>query len=259
VGSIPGVGTWNEFGKGPPVLILSSPLADPSTWCPPFVSALTTAGFRAITFVHEGSDYEAFAVVRDVVIVAEQNSEKVRLLGWSQGAAIAQEVALIRPDLVTCAALIATYGRQNRIDRLLQDAWQAFTASGADLTPAQQALMLLTSYPPQTLGDDRAYESLANGVVSWALSSLVGDKRRRASAFIASYQDRLQALSAIDVPCLVMGFELDADTFAERVREVAEAIPSSRYVELAGAGHLTPVTDPQTVIQPVLEFFSEVG
>jgi pimeloyl-ACP methyl ester carboxylesterase len=56
-----------------------------------------------------------------------------------------------------------------------------------------------------------------------------------------------------------MGFELDADTFAERAREVAEAIPSLRYVELAGAGHLTPVTDPQTVIQPVLEFFSEVG
>jgi pimeloyl-ACP methyl ester carboxylesterase len=96
-------------------------------------------------------------------------------------------------------------------------------------------------------------------VASWALSSFVGDKRRRAAAFIASYQDRLQALSAIDVPCLVMGFELDADTFAERAREVAEAIPSSRYVELAGAGHLTPVTDPQTVIQPVLEFFSEVG
>lgn len=56
-------------------------------------------------------------------------AEPVRLLGWSQGAAIAQETALLRPDLVAAAALIATYGRQNIMDRILQDAWRALDAA----------------------------------------------------------------------------------------------------------------------------------
>jgi pimeloyl-ACP methyl ester carboxylesterase len=54
---------------------------------------------------------------------------------------------------------------------------------------------------------------------------------------------------------MVMGFADDADTFAARAREVARAIPASEYLELPGAGHLTPVTDPELVIGPVLDFF----
>lgn len=81
--------------------------------------------------------------------------------------------------------------------------------------------------------------------------------RERSAAFIAVYQDRLTAL-ATTVPCVAIGFADDADTFAARVREVARAIPASEYMELPGAGHLTPVTDPGLVIGPVLEFFSRV-
>ena len=76
-------------------------------------------------------------------------------------------------------------------------------------------------------------------------------------AFIDAYQERLSDLRRIRVPCLVVGFELDADTFASRAREVARAIPDCRYVELPGAGHLAPVVDPQAVVDHVLAFFAE--
>ena len=81
--------------------------------------------------------------------------------------------------------------------------------------------------------------------------------RVRSRAFIRGYRDRIGALSGVRVPCLVLGFALDLDTFVVRAREVAAAIPGSRYVELPGAGHLTPVTDPDRVLGPVLEFFRE--
>jgi pimeloyl-ACP methyl ester carboxylesterase len=168
-------------------------------------------------------------------------------------------VALLRPDLVASAALVAGYGRQNTIDRILQDAWQCLDDAGPDLDPVRLALLALTSHPPHALGDDAYLDPLVDGMRHWsAETDGPGDSRRRARAFIDSYRDRLPALAGIRVPCLVMGFELDADTFVVRAREVAAAIPASRYVELPSAGHLTPVTAPEQVAGPVVRFFDEV-
>lgn len=55
-------------------------------------------------------------------------------------------------------------------------------------------------------------------------------------------------------PCLVMGFELDTDTFAARAREVAEAIPHAQYVELKGVAHAAPISDPAHVWPLVTDF-----
>jgi pimeloyl-ACP methyl ester carboxylesterase len=260
VGELPGLGRYERRGQGPPVVILSNPQADPALWAQPFTSALASAGYEAISFVHAGRSWAPADVVRDVATVIEHAAaEPVRLLGWSQGAAIAQETALLRPDLVTAAALIATYGRQNMMDRILQDAWQALDAAGPGLDPARAALLLLTSYPPQQLGDDsRAGELAAGAARQAARRAGEAEPRQRSAAFIAAYQDRLTALAGVTVPCLVMGFADDADTFAARAREVARAIPASEYLELPGAGHLTPVTSPELVIGPVLDFFRRI-
>ena len=75
-----------------------------------------------------------------------------------------------------------------------------------------------------------------------------------AVVILRAYEDRRPELATLRVPCLVMGFELDADTFVTRAREVAEAIPGSRYVELAGAAHLAPNTEPARVCGPIVEF-----
>jgi pimeloyl-ACP methyl ester carboxylesterase len=253
VGELSGVGRYERRGQGPPVVILSNPQADPAWWAEPFTSALASAGYEAITFVHAGPGWAPADVVRDVgTFIEHAVAEPVRLLGWSQGAVIAQETALLRPDLVTAAALIATYGRQNIMDRILQDAWQALDAAGPALDPARAALLLLTSYPPQQLGDDRHAGKLAAGAARRAGDT---EPRQRSAAFIAAYQDRLTALAAVTVPCLVMGFANDADTFAARAREVARTIPASEYLELPGTGHLTPVTNPELAIAPVLDFY----
>lgn len=254
-----GVGRFDRQGIGAPVVLLSNPQADPGWWSPPIVAALTDAGYEAITFVHTGASFAPHDVAVDVASFIEHlDAGPVRLLGWSQGAAIAQEVALLRPDLVTAAALIAGYGRQNCFDRLVQRAWRVLDDSGADYDALRLALLLLTSYPPQLLGDDQFIGSRMDALTQWATPRPKSDARQRSIEFIAGYQERLAALGGITVPCLSVGFELDADTFATRAREVADAIPDCRYVEVPGAGHLTPVTDPNLVLAPVLEFLAEV-
>lgn len=257
MGELSGVGRYERCGQGPPVVILSNPQADPAWWAAPFTAALASAGYEAISFVHAGPSWAPDGVVRDVAAFIEHAAAgPVRLLGWSQGAAIAQETALLRPDLVTAAALIATYGRQNIMDRILQDAWQALDAAGPELDPVRTALLLLTSYPPRQLGDDRHTAEIAAGAARHATGRMANPgPRQRAAAFITAYQDRLTALAAVTVPCLVVGFADDADTFAARAREVARAIPASEYLELPGTGRLTPVTNPELIIGPVLDFY----
>lgn len=255
-----GIGRYERHGHGPAVVILSNPTADPRWWAVPFVSALVDAGYEVITFIHTGESFTPEDVVHDVAELIEHlQAGPVRLLGWSQGAAISQEVALLRPDLVVAAALIATYGRQNSFDRLLQDSSDVLARAGKELDPVRLVLTFLTSHPAPLLGEDAYVDPLIGGLRQWsAKSDDSSDQRRRSAEFIAGYQERLDALAGVRVPCLVMGFGQDVDTFVTRAREVAEAIPDSRYLELADAAHLAPVTDPPRVIEPVLSFFTGI-
>ena len=70
------------------------------------------------------------------------------------------------------------------------------------------------------------------------------------------YGDRLAALAGVTVPSLVIGFEHDLITPPSLGREVAEAIPGARYVEVPGCGHMGPFEDPDAVLGHLLAFFA---
>ncbi|WP_432538031.1 alpha/beta fold hydrolase [Kineococcus arenarius] len=256
-----GVGRYQRHGSGPAVLVLSNPQVDPAWWAADLITALSAAGYEVITFRHTGAGTSPPQVADDVAALIEHlGTGAVRLLGWSQGAAIAQEVAVRHPHLAAAAVLIAPYARQNVADAVLQDAWAALRQAGEEMDPVRLAMLLLTSYPPQHLGRDDVTAPLVQGLRRYATKAASdADAQRRAAQFIAGYHDRLPGLRALRLPCLVIGFRDDADTFVARAREVAEAIADSRYLELPDAGHLTPVSDPDRVIGPVVNFLGQVG
>jgi pimeloyl-ACP methyl ester carboxylesterase len=73
----------------------------------PFISELNQLVTKPSRSCTQARPDEPPDVTRDVITLVEHiGTGPVRLLGWSQGAAIAQEVALARPDLVVAAALI---------------------------------------------------------------------------------------------------------------------------------------------------------
>lgn len=183
----------------------------------------------------------------------ERREAPVALVGWSQGAVVAQEVALAASDRVRAAVLLAPYGRQNQIDVLLQEAWDDLLDHGTD--GLRLILNMLTAFPPERLADDDFVAHMRAVQRDWSGPPDPG-ARRRSAAFIASYQDRLAHLADIAVPCLVGGLELDVDTFAVRAREVADAISAAEYLELPGLGHAAPATEPHQVWPPVLSFLA---
>lgn len=248
-----GLGVVHTWGAGPEIVLLSNPLANPVKWSSDVREQLLMDGYRVTTFEHRSSGHWE-SVVECISEFLADRRDPVALVGWSQGAAIAQEVALAADGTVGAAVLIATYGRQNAIDRVLQQAWAALPDRDDD--PLRLALGFLSSFSPDRLADDQFVERMVNLQAEWA-GQPDPDARRRAAEFISSYQNRLSALESIRVPCLVMGFERDSDTFASRAQEVAQAIPLSEYVELPGLGHAAPMSDPSEVWSVVTNFLKK--
>jgi pimeloyl-ACP methyl ester carboxylesterase len=132
--------------------------------------------------------------------------------------------------------------------------WRSAVSCIAGFISARPApVWLLTAFPPEQLAQDDFVARMRSSQQEWA-GRPDGDRRRRSAGFIASYQDRLRHLSALRVPCLVMGFGLDSDTYAARAREVAAAIKTATYVELPGLGHAAPVSAAECVWPHVIEF-----
>jgi pimeloyl-ACP methyl ester carboxylesterase len=246
-------GISHTWGQGREVVFLSNPLADPVSWSSPARGLLVDAGYQVTAFEHRCRGLDWRSAVSCIVGFISARRPPVALVGWSQGAALAQEVALAAPRRVTSAALLATYGRQNEIDTVLQASWDLLAAGGAELDPLRLAMSLLTAFPPEQLAQDDFVTRMRSSQQEWA-GRPDRDRRRRSAGFTASYQDRLQHLSALRVPCLVMGFGLDSDTHAARAREVAAAIRTATYVELPGLGHAAPVSAAECVWPPVIEF-----
>jgi pimeloyl-ACP methyl ester carboxylesterase len=247
------LGVVRSWGQGPEVIFVSNPMADPVSWSSPVRSQLLALGYQVTTFEHRPQRLDWQAAVASVKTFIGRRAGPVALVGWSQGAAIAQEAALGASQSVRCAALLATYGRQNELDRVLQDSWQRLAVDGEDLDPLRLALGLLTAFPPERLADDAFVRHMKTVAAEWA-GAPAPEARQRAATFISTYQDRLPFLTHMTVPCLVIGFELDIDTCAARAREVARAVPRAEYIELPGLAHAAPVTHPQRVWPPVIDF-----
>lgn len=75
-----------------------------------------------------------------------------------------------------------------------------------------------------------------------------------ASRGLAARPDVTGLLGSIDVPTLVVVGAEDAISKADEMRQIAAAIPGARFIEIAGAGHMSPLEDPAAVNAAIEEF-----
>jgi pimeloyl-ACP methyl ester carboxylesterase len=97
-----------------------------------------------------------------------------------------------------------------------------------DLVAAMESVMLAT--PPETLA-----------------AALRG---------MAERSDSTALLPQINVPTLVVCGQHDRISPVEEMRQMAQAIPHSRFVEIPGAGHMAPLEAPAAVNAAVLDFLA---
>jgi pimeloyl-ACP methyl ester carboxylesterase len=253
---------FDDRGSGEPVLFIAGRGGAGRTWHLHQVPAFLKAGYRAITFDNRGigatenaTGFTTEQMVGDTAALIEKlDLAPVRIVGVSMGSFIAQELMLARPALVSAAVLMATRGREDRTRDFFRTAELALRASGVKIPPAYDAkIRMLESFSPATLNDDNAVRDWIDMFTMWPTRVTPG---LRDQIDIAPRENRLPAYRAIVTPALVMGFADDLVLPPHLGREVADAMPQGRYLEIPNTGHLGFIERPDAVNAAALEFFA---
>lgn len=261
---------FDVHGAGANTVVLAGPIGAPgSAWVPFQVPALVEAGYRVITFNPRGvppsqvppPPYSVADMAADVAgLVVELAAGPVAMIGYSMGALVTQELALEHPELLRGAALLGTLGRKDAMRRALFEASLATLRSGQRLPRTMEVVTrALQLFAPARLDDDR----WAQAYLDMALAGADPDPETRRGLLgqqeaTTAYDNRLDALSTITVPLLVIGFGLDLLVPAALTREVAEAIPGARYLEISDCGHGGPWEVPDRINPVLAEFLAEL-
>lgn len=254
--------SYTSAGDGEPVLLISPAAARSTVWAAHQVPALLAAGFRVVTFDNRGSapsdappgPYRVADHVADTAaLIRTLGLGPCRVVGASLGAMIAQELALARPDLVHSLVLLATRGRTDFLRTVLAEVSAHAVRSHDSLPPRYVAVnSMMQLFSPATL--------TADGPTSdWFDVMLAFPQRGEGAA--AQYEatcvaDRLGALSGITRPALVIAFTDDVLMPVAMVREVADAIPDSRFVQFDGCGHFGFLERPDEVNKEIVSFLT---
>jgi pimeloyl-ACP methyl ester carboxylesterase len=256
---------YDDRGSGEPILFIAGRGGPGRTWHLHQVPAFRAAGYRVITFDNRGVGKTANAdgfttqtMVADTAALIERlDAGPVRIVATSMGAFIAQELLLARAELVSSAVLMATRGRHDRTRDLFRLGERQLAESGVQLPPAYDTkVRLLESFSPRTLNDDKAVGDWIEIFMMWPTQRTPG---LRCQHEVEPVGNRLPAYRGITAPVLVIGFADDVVLPAYLSREVADAIPNGRYVEIPDTGHLGFIEKPAEVNAAALQFFADLA
>jgi pimeloyl-ACP methyl ester carboxylesterase len=254
---------YDDRGRGDPVLFIAGRGGAGRTWHLHQVPEFLRAGIRCITFDNRGigatenaDGFTTDTMVADTAALIEKlNLAPVRIVAVSMGAFIAQELMVARPELVSAAVLMATRGRHDRTREFFFQAELELAESGVQFPPKFDAkLRLLESFSPKTLNDDSAVRDWIDMFTMWPTKPTPG---LRTHLSIGPATNRLPAYKSITAPALVIGFADDVVLPPHFGREVADAIPNGRYLEIPHTGHLGFIERPQVVNAAALKFFAD--
>jgi len=252
---------YDDRGSGDPVLFIAGRGGAGRTWHLHQVPAFQRAGYRVITFDNRGigatetaTGFSTGQMVGDIAALIEKlDVAPVRIVAVSMGSFLAQELMVARPDLVSAAVLMATRGREDRMRDFARGAERDFLDAGLEVPATYDAkLRLLESFSPATLNDDKAVRDWMEMFTMWPTKRTPG---LRAQIDVAPASNRLPAYRTIAAPTLVIGFADDLMLPPHLGREVAEAMPNARYLQIPDAGHLGFIERPDAVNAAALEFF----
>jgi 3-oxoadipate enol-lactonase len=233
-----------DQGKGDPILWLQGLNAPAAAWAVQL--AHFSHGFRSIAPDARGvgqSDappgpYTARQLAQDAAAVLDAaGADRAHVVGLSLGGAVAQELALARPEKVRSLALLSTFAAQPPRSRALLEAWRAiYPVTIAD--PRLRKAWELQAYA--WLFTDRFWRSEAN--VRAALRFASTQPPQPPEGFIgqvdaALSHDARDRLAAVKAPTLVIHGALDQLSPKENGEELARLIPGAELLILPEVGH----------------------
>jgi len=269
---------YDVVGEGEPVVLLAGCGSPAVTWHLGTVQDLVAAGYQVVTLDNRGvapsssppPPYRVDDMVADTVgLLDHLGLERVLLAGHSLGGWIAERLAINHPERVRGAALMGSANATTAWELASTSVLRDLAAAGTVLPPLFHALDTMRYLPTADLQDDEVVEAwlavlgdVVDPEVAPVGSRAAPDPGRlgQLEACLAWSSDpaRTDAWPLVEVPVLVLAFEHDLDSPPARARAAAAAMPGARYVEVAGAGHLAPLTHRLEVVAALVAFFADL-
>jgi pimeloyl-ACP methyl ester carboxylesterase len=262
IARVNGIGlSFEEYGRGEPVVLVTGSGGRGRLWTPHQVPALTAAGYRVITVDNRGvpptdAGPGAFTIddlAADVAgLIQALGIGPCRVVGFSLGGIIVGELLLAYPGLVAQAVLMATRGRTDKARAAHSAGHRDLLASGITLPARYAAIVHAMQYlSPRTLNDDQRVRDWLD-IFEMSPADPAID---RAHSGLDIIENRLEEYRKITSECLVVAFTDDLVVPAFLGREVADHIPGSQYREISGCGHYGYLEDPDAVNALIIDFF----
>ncbi|MBD8506381.1 alpha/beta fold hydrolase [Hoyosella sp. G463] len=252
---------YRLHGQGPLVLMIMGTASPGRVWEMYQVPALVSAGFSVATFENRGiapsSECPGGFSIDDMVgdaaaLIEHLGTGPAHVVGTSLGARIAQELCLARPGLVRSAVLLTAHGRVDPVIKALSRGEAELHDRGIELPAAYfSAVNAIMNLSPATLRKDM---DAADWLAIIEYSHAPATAGVRAQIALSEFPDRLGAYRAITTPVLAVGYQDDRLIPPHLAREVANAIPGARYLEVPDAGHYGALERPDAVNKILLEW-----
>lgn len=245
-------------GTGPLVVFLHGIGGNRGSWAPqlPEFSRQYRAAAWDARGYGDSDDYDGpldFAdFSRDLARLLDHFGEhRAHLVGLSMGGRIARDFALRHPDRVATLTLANT---SPGFDALPAGEVQAFLAA--------RRAPLAAGRSPRDLAPELAQRLVGSRPRPGALEALVASlSALRTDAYLKTLeasvtQDRAAPLERLSMPTLVVTSDEDRLYPSALAREMARRIRGAELVEIAGAGHLTNIEQPEAFNRAVLDFLA---
>ena len=175
---------------------------------------------------------------------------RANFAGLSMGGATALGLAQRHPDRVECA-IVADSGCASTPQSAQQWEERIAAARTGGMEPLVEATVTRW-FPPEVMAKNPPYLDTVRAMIrATPVNGFIG-----CAAALADHDFR-SAVAATKPPVLFVAGEKDAGgAVPAAMKALHQALPGSRYVELAGAGHISNLDDPAGFTRALREFLS---
>ena len=232
-------------------------------WPDAFCAAIADRGFRVIRYDNRdvglttttGAPYTLDDMADDAAgLLTALGITAAHVVGASMGGAIAQTLAIRRPEMVlSLTSIMSGPGRFDQVGSDPEVMRRIAEPPVADRDGAiDRAVRIARAVGTQGMFDEaRVREAAAR---AWDRDPSYDGLERQRQAMAAA-GDRTQALGRLSVPALVIHGEADPLVSVAAGRRTAEAIPGARLLVVPGMGHDLP----QPLWHQVIDAIAEVA
>ncbi len=255
-----------ESGAGRPVLLVHGFPLDRSMW-EPQVAAIAGAGFRAIApdlrgyggstlgkcDASQGVDMHQYADDLAQLIDAMRVDEPVVFVGFSMGGYIAWEFLDRHRDKLAAVVLCDTRASADDPEAAAN---RLKMADHVDTWGSRHVAELLIPklFAPNTIKHHPELVEPVREMITQSPTAAIAAAQRGMSRRV----DFSGRLAEFDIPTLAIGGEYDAISPPDEMRSMAAAMPNAKFTQIAGAGHMAPVENPEAVNEAIVKFVAAV-